>query len=179
MSYIASASDISQALLISCRQRKALLSFENTIRLCHALDIDMNILVDCNSGTYDHILGFPSDPINSVGSQFWTLLHDYLQQRGLSWAEASRMGGVPASTIGTARLNSRTLSFDTTLCLLNGLDLSPEGVADHLVLTAKNARHDEDPDASIKREIAREIKHLERKDLESILDYIRYLKSKV
>lgn len=89
------------------------------------------------------------------------------------------MGDVPASTIGTARINSRTLSFDTTLCLLKGLDLSPEGIADHLVLTVEIEKKEEDPDAAIKREIAREIKYLERKDLESILDYIRYLKSKV
>lgn len=180
MAVIASLSGVSQAVLISCRQRKTLLNFENTIRLCRALDIDMNLLADCDYGENDRLLGFSTDSKSLVGSQFWTLLQEFLQGKNISWAEAARIGDVPPSTIGTARINARTLSFDTTLCLLKGLELSPEGFADHLNLSGQTGQLNEtDPCAAIKREIARAIKRMRYEDLEKLLDYIKYLNSKV
>lgn len=179
---IFSLSKVSQPLISSSRQRQGVLSFENTVRSCRALDIDLNTFIDFEPRENDILLNSYEDKSLSFSKQFWLITETVVKKKGWSWRYVSSSCHVPSSTISTAKNDDRTLPFDITLTLFKGLQLSPQAVADKIVFNSiEDApfKKEESKDDKKREEINRKVRRMEGKELDKILEYLDFISSRI
>lgn len=172
---------IPTSLMVSTRQRQGFLSFENTIRVCRTLSIDMNSFIDCDVRENDRLI-HPIDADKlSVGAQFWMMLEEVLAYRGWSWRYIALKSNIATTTINSAKNSSRTLPFDTTLKLLKAMDLTPDAIAKNIYLTENSSSQlmEQKSSLDIKRDrLIRTIKRLDESDLDTVIEYVDFIRSR-
>lgn len=181
VAWLSEVSGVPQSLLVSTRQRRSFLSFENTFLLCRALSIDMNSFIDCDELENDRLI----HPVNiespTIGRQFWVLLDKVLEYRGWSWRYVALKCNIATTTISSAKSARRTLPFDVTLKLLRGMDITPDALAMNISLSegASALSATRKSEVDIKRDrLVRTIKRLDEIDLDNVIEYVEFIRSK-
>lgn len=181
IAWLAEASGVPQSLLFSARQRQNFLSFENTLLVCSSLSIDLNSFISCDNRENDRLV----HPVNlgtpNVGRQFWAILDLILSYRGWSWRYVALRCNIPTTTISSAKSDARTLSFDVTLKMLEGMDLTPDALAKNIMLTKHPPLDpiEQKSEIELKRErLIRTIKRLDVAELDNIIEYVDFIRSK-
>ena len=172
------------SLLTSTRQRQSFLNFENSLRICRYLSIDMNSFIPCDARENDRLVeSVHIDPNDKVGTQFWQILDDVMRYRGWSWRYVALKCNIPTTTISTSKNESRALPFDVSLNLLKGMDLTPDALAKIIHINEGVASCQLEPqkksDVDIKRDrLIRTIKRLDELALDKVIEYVDFIRSK-
>ncbi len=89
------------------------MDFEETVRICLALDLHVNDLCPFFSN-YINDADIPSVEFSadeSLASRFWTVIDVIRREYNKSWEDVARETGIKRSTISTARSYRRSLPF--------------------------------------------------------------------
>lgn len=178
---LSESSGVLNSLIASSRQRHNFLNYENTIRICRALSIDMNSFISSDVRENDKIVHPVETDKSTVGVQFWMILEEVLAYRGWSWRYIALKSNIATTTINSAKNKARTLPFDTTLKLLNAMDLTPDAVAKNIYLTEKQFSQslEKKSEIDIKKErLIRAIQRLNESDLDSVIEYVDFIRAR-
>lgn len=180
--WIAEMSGVSLTSINSAKHRRSFLSFDNTVRICRVIQADLNSFVLSFSDENDRFLAMGNYSDYPVGKRFWKILEDVLKQNRWSWRHVSGLTGVPPTTISTAKVANRTLPFDITVSLLEGMHISPMSMGNWLV---PDVGPENIPVPSMEEKIETErnrlIRTIRRMDYDNLMkvsDYVKYLMSR-
>lgn len=118
---ISSFIDVSYHSLMMHKSRGQFLPIDDTVKLCHAFEIDFSWLMDvrqsCSEKEYQIIRNI-SKQDNTPGTVYWEVIDEYRRSLGLSWKEIAGSLGMPGNAISYAKTRKRPLSLDATVRLL-------------------------------------------------------------
>lgn len=180
--WISEQSGVALTLINSAKHRRSFLSFDNTVRVCRVIHADLNSFTFSFSDENDRFLVVGKYSDCPVGKRFWMILDDVLRENGWSWRYVSGMSGVAPTTISTAKGAGRTLPFDITVALLQGMHISPMAMGKWLV---PDVGPENIPVPSMEEGIETErnrlIRTIRRMDFDTLMkvaDYVDYIVSR-
>lgn len=167
--------------LMGLKEQGRFPSFEVAVRLCLFLNIDMESFLEIDyeqQANLNYISPYRIRPDETFGSIYWNILDEYRKYQGFTWAIVCEKIGMSSSTLSTIKTQQRTLPVDTTIKLLEVLNISLEYFAKILTKDREFLMEelDKKSDTSILRneigQMLRKIKNVE--DLKGIRDFISY-----
>lgn len=145
------------------------------------MNIDMESFLGIDyeqQANLNYISSYRIRPDATLGSIYLNILDEYRKYQGFTWAIVCEKIGISSSTLSTIKTQQRNLPVDTTIKLLEVLNIPLEYFAK--ILTKDRAflmeELDKKSDTSILRneigQMLRKIKNVE--DLKGIRDFISY-----
>lgn len=118
---ISSFIDVSYHSLMNHKSRGQFLPVDDTVKLCHAFDIEFSWLMDvsqsCSEKEYQIIRNI-SKQENTPGAVYWEVMDEYRRSLGLSWKVIAGSIGMASNAISYAKTRKRPLPLDATVRLL-------------------------------------------------------------
>ena len=179
---ISSFIDVSYHSLMTHRSRGQYLPFDDTVKLCPALEIELSWLMDigqsCCEKEYEIIRKFGKQN-NKAGTVYWAVMDEYRRSYGLSWKVIAESIGTTGNAMSYAKTRKRPLPLDVTVRLLLLLHIPVDAFAglfcpDWSILESKPETPVET--IALRREILQLIKSTEDRDrlwkIRAFADYV-------
>ena len=118
---ISSFIDVSYHTLMTHKSKCQFPSFDDTVKLCHAFEIEFSWLMGIRQSWPENdykIIRNISRQDNTPGALYWEVLDEYRISLGFSWKVIAESLEMANNTISTAKIQKRPLSLDTTVRLL-------------------------------------------------------------
>ena len=129
---ISSFIDVSYHSLMMHKSRGQFLPVDDTVKLCHALEIEFSWLMDvsqsCSEKEYQIIRNI-SKQDNTPGAVYWEVMDEYRRSLGLSWKVIAESIGMAGNAISYAKTRKRPLPLDATGRLLLLLQIPVDAFA--------------------------------------------------
>ena len=129
---ISSFIDVSYHSLMMHKSRGQFLPVDDTVKLCHALEIEFSWLMDvsqsCSEKEYQIIRNI-SKQDNTPGAVYWEVMDEYRRSLGLSWKVIAESIGMAGNAISYAKTRKRPLPLDATVRLLLLLQIPVDAFA--------------------------------------------------
>lgn len=113
--------DVSYNALMNHRSRGQYLPFDDTVKLCPALDIEFSWLMDvsqsCCEKEYEIIRNI-SKQDKKPEAIYWEVVDEYRRSLGLSWKVIAESIGTTGNAMSYAKTRKRPLPLDITVRLL-------------------------------------------------------------
>ena len=118
---ISSFIDVSYHSLMNHKSRGQFLPFDDTVKLCHAMEIEFSRLMDvsqsCSEKEYQIIRNI-SKQDNTPGTVYWEVMDKSRRSLGLSWKVIAGSLEMAGNAISYAKARKRPLPLDATVRLL-------------------------------------------------------------
>lgn len=124
--------DVSYSALMNHKSRGQFLPVDDTIKLCHALEIEFSWLMDvsqsCCEKEYEIIRNI-SRQDKKPEAVYWEVMDEYRRSYGLSWKVIAESIGTTGNAMSYAKTRQRPLPLDVTVRLLLLLDVPVDAFA--------------------------------------------------
>lgn len=156
-------------------------SFEVAVRICLELNIDLDYFLEIDTKQYlfcDYISQNRLHLNAPFGELYWNIINEYRKDQYITWAIVCEKINMKRSTLSTLKTQQKTLPVDTTVSLLEILNIPLDYFVKLLAYDRENLMGEIDKKSEIsivRNEIGRmlrEIKNVE--DLKGIRDFISY-----
>lgn len=118
---ISSFIDVSYHSLMTHRSRGQYLPFDDTVKLCPALEIEFSWLMDvsqsCREKEYEIIRNI-SRQDKKPEAVYWEVMDEYRRSLGFSWKVIAESIGTTGNALSYAKTRKRPLPLDVTVRLL-------------------------------------------------------------
>lgn len=118
---ISSFIDVSYHSLMNHRSRGQYLPFDDTVKLCPALEIEFSWLMDVSQSCCEkehEIIRNISRQDKKPEAVYWEVMDEYRRSLGLSWKVIAESIGTTGNALSYAKTRKRPLPLDVTVRLL-------------------------------------------------------------